>query len=146
MWYPVVLFFVPHCDLYRYFGTNIQFLRVSGQQIHSDRTFPPCRLQERTMNALSEICPALQMTFAVIPLRRGLFYPAVDSPLSRSPCFWKKGLAEGSKQAVGAARITKVKDYLHMVFLTRKREVLWQDSSLTWGLINRERLQKTITG
>lgn len=35
---------------------------------------------------------------------------------------WKGWAAVAA--AVGAARITKVKDYLHTVFLTRKREVL----------------------
>jgi len=49
----------------------------------------------------------------------GLFHPAGDSLVLLS-CLEERLTAA----AVGAARITKVKDYLHMVFLTRKREVL----------------------
>lgn len=51
-----------------------------------------------------------------------LFYPAGCSLVSFS-CL-EEGLTAAAAAAAGAARITKVKDYLHMVFLTRKREVL----------------------
>lgn len=66
---------------------------------------------------------AIQMSFAVIPLSWVCIIPPVSPPHA-----WEKELpaagAAAAAAAVGAARITKVKDYLHMVFLSRKREVL----------------------
>lgn len=60
------------------------------------------------------------MSFAVLSSVLGLFYPAGYS-LALLSCSGERLTAAA---AAGAARITKVKDYLHMVFLTRKREVL----------------------
>lgn len=64
----------------------------------------------------------------LFPLRSVCFVPLVP-PLVCS------GLGRGSGsggpvQQRGTAGITKVKDYLHMVYLTREREILRQDSSL----------------
>ena len=60
------------------------------------------------------------MSFAVIPLCWVCFI-LLATPLSCSHALEERLTAAA---AAGAARITKVKDYLHMVFLTRKREVL----------------------
>jgi len=73
-------------------------------------------------------------------------------------CSLSAGREQGWRQQWQMQReqrgITKVKDYLHMAFLTRKerkkgggvRRAPKQHSFLKWGLINTERLQKTITG
>lgn len=82
----------------------------------------PRRLLERTMNALSENCLCDSDEFCSYSSVLGLFYPAGCSLVLLS-CL-EEGLTAAAAAAAGAARITKVKDYLHMVFLTRKREVL----------------------
>lgn len=132
------------CDLYSYFGTNVKIWRIKSCVFQDNRyiqtvPFRPAGCRRRQWVLWARLVRDSDDLYSYSSVL-GSFYPA---PPCLAPRAWKRGL---SSKHVGAARITKVKDYLHMVFLTRKREVLWRDSSLMWGLINRERLQKTITG
>jgi len=91
---------------------------VSRQRIHSHRTFSRVGCMRRQWKHWVKFAMDSE-EFCSYSSALGLFYPAGYSLVSLS-C-----LEEGLTAApAGAARITKVKDYLHMVFLTRKREIL----------------------
>lgn len=98
---------------------SLLFLAVSGQRTHSCCTFFPAGCTRgQWMHWVKIACDSDE--FCSYSSVLGLFYPAGYSLVLLS-CLEERLTAAA---AAGAARITKVKDYLHMAFLTRKREVL----------------------